>query len=440
MAAQDRHFYVGDRVQTNSPIRRKQHLSRRFRNGTVDDVPLAAHLIHHSFPRPGRSLEECERLLTDPHDGGINRLWVVEVDGRLVGACRLLRYDQWIAGQSIPVMGLSAVAISPSARRTGLAADLVASGLRHARDRGDVASLLYPFRTSFYRRLGYGMAGEAMQYVVPTTALYDHPARHRVQVAFADDDRAAAAAVYDRWAPTRTGQFVRPAWAWRQVWDDGTRHAAIYRDEAGTPYGYLVFRYQRDATAGRSAVEVEEAAWLSAEARLGLYGWLSALADQWELIVYRAHPQERFEEYVRELRLPALPNIQRWHYWFPAAVKMMGPMFRLIDLPAAWALRRVNPGEPLKVALRLKDDVMAKGITELVLQMEDGRVEVRSGGRARPGLSIDTDVETLSRIYIGSLDLASAVAVGRAKVDRSDRVGAFDSLLSVPLPWTFDRF
>src|SRR5690606_5410511 len=135
--------------------------------------------------------------------------------------------------------------------------------------------------------------------------------------------------------------------------------------------------------------------------------WLSALADQWELIVYRAHPQERFEEYVRELRLPALPNIQRWHYWFPAAVKMMGPMFRLIDLPAAWAMRRVNPGEPLKVGLRVKDDVLGKAVTELSLNIADGRIEAPASGGGHEGLSIHIDVETLSRIYIGSLDLAS---------------------------------
>ncbi len=414
-------------------------MSRLFRNGSQDDVPIAARLVHHSFPRPGRSVEQCEALLTDPDDGGIERLWVAEVDGRMVGACRLLRYEQWIGGACLPIMGLSAVAISPSARRSGLAADLVAAGLRQSRQRGDVASLLYPFRTSFYRRLGYGMAGEALQYVIPTAAFSDHPARHRVQVALTDEDRQAAAAVYDRWAPTRNGQFVRQPFAWRPVWENGTRYAAIYRDETGAPRGYLAFRYERDTGDGRSAVDVEEAVWLTGDARLGLYGWLSSLADQWDLVVYRAHPGERFEEFVRELRHRVLPGTNRWHYWFPAAVKMMGPMFRLVDLPGAWALRRTNPGDPLTVKLHVKDDIIGRGVIEMTIALADGRVEV-GASRTRADLSIEIDVETLSRLYIGSLDLASAVTVGRARVDDSARIAQWDALLALEMPWTFDRF
>jgi predicted acetyltransferase len=52
---------------------------------------------------------------------------------------------------------------------------MVREAFRHSLERGDLASALYPFRVTFYERLGYGLAGEVLQYQLPPESLPDDP-------------------------------------------------------------------------------------------------------------------------------------------------------------------------------------------------------------------------------------------------------------------------
>ncbi len=393
----------------------------------------------HSFPWVGASQQEWEDRLTDSPLGGLADLWVGEEEGRIVAACRLYALRQWIGRREIPVMGLGMVAISPTARRRGLAGKLIASAFDHVRERGDLASVLYPFRTSFYRKLGYGLAGEIQQYRVPPAALEDDPGRARVSVVATDEDRAALGAIYDRWAPRQTGQMARPPRAWEQVWQKGTRHAVLHREEDGTPSGYALFHYANDPAKGARAVEIEEIVWLGRPARTALYGWIASLADQWDQVVYRAHPDEGFPEHLSETRF-ATNEGPRWHYWFPAATTMYGPMFRLLDLPGAWRSRRVRSGPALRVALEVHDPLITANSGEWLLRLEDGGVEVEPGAADAVDLRLRLGIEALSRIYIGAITPGLAVRSGIAHADNDGGLNQFDKLLRLPRPWTFERF
>lgn len=372
-----------------------------------------------------------------PH-GGIETIWIGEMDGRIVAGCRLFRFRQWVAGVEIPTMGLSTVAISAADRRRGLAAKLTTSAMRESRTRGDLVTSLYPFRDSFYRKLGYGMAGEVQQFLIPPQEFPDNPGRSRVSLHSLPEGQPYLKHVYDRWAPTQTAQFSRSDRAWERVWEAGGRHAAVYMDGKGEPAGYLVFGYAGLRGVGRPTLDVEEIVWLDREARLGLYGWISSLSDQWSQVIYRAHPEEAFPEHVSTLRQPG-EAMARWHFWFPAAVTMYGPMFRLLDVDAAWSARRVHPGAPISVAIEVSDAQIPENEGPWILRMVDGRIAVTPG----PGdadLRMTIGIEALSRIYIGAISPSTAVLAGLAVVDRPELLRRLDDLVAVPKPWTFDRY
>jgi len=62
---------------------------------------------------------------------------------------------QNVRGKIYPTSGLFMVATDPSARRKGLARKVIQKLLSDMRDEGFMFSALYPFRESFYERLGY---------------------------------------------------------------------------------------------------------------------------------------------------------------------------------------------------------------------------------------------------------------------------------------------
>jgi predicted acetyltransferase len=80
---------------------------------------------------------------------------VAEVDGVAVADTSAVPMRQNVRGAVYPMAGIAGVATAPQARRRGYARALVTEILGVMRDGGHVVSALYPFRPSFYERLGY---------------------------------------------------------------------------------------------------------------------------------------------------------------------------------------------------------------------------------------------------------------------------------------------
>ncbi len=62
---------------------------------------------------------------------------------------------QQVRGIVLPMGGIGGVASLPAGRRRGTVRKLLATSFEIMRDRGEHVSTLYPFRDSFYERLGY---------------------------------------------------------------------------------------------------------------------------------------------------------------------------------------------------------------------------------------------------------------------------------------------
>ncbi|HEX2093522.1 MAG TPA: GNAT family N-acetyltransferase [Longimicrobiaceae bacterium] len=411
-----------------------------FRPVKWDEVGDVARLEAHSFPSTTRGHAWWEKFLVGGPHGGLEALWVAEEGGRLVGACQLLWLRQWIGGVPLRVMGLGSVAIAPTHRRRGLATRMLTAGFEHARERGDVGSALFPFRASYYEQLGYGLAGAAHQYQIPPGVLPDaRDERLRMRLVESDAEFAAMRSVYAQGAPQQTGQLERTERSWSGVWNGHDRAAVVYWGEGGEPEGYAIVRYRADLPLTERFLEVEERMWLTLGAQRGLYAWLSSMGDQWRELVYRAHPEEGFGERLSEPRLPLL-SAPSWGLWFPSATLLRGPMFRLLDVPAALSLRSVVDSPELTLAIDVEDVQIPENRGPWRVRLEDGAtfVEPYTGGYVDATLTLPVDA--LSRIFIGALAPRQAVAGGLATIDRPEVIRRLDTALHLPRPWTFDRF
>jgi predicted acetyltransferase len=410
-----------------------------FRPAQRDEIDEIAAVVTHSFPAPSRGREWWRDYLANGPHAGPGTIWVAEEDGRIVGCCLLLSLTQWIAGAPIPVMGLGVVATLPTHRRRGLAGRMVAAGFRQARERGDLGSVLYPFRIGYYGGLGYGLAGEAHQYIVPAASLPDAPAeRRRVRLVRTPEDRAMLRAVYARGIRLQTGQVERDDHAWSYVTDGDDRSTVLYVSDEGEAEGYAIVRYRADLPVAERFLDVEERMWLTLAARDGIYAWLSSMGDQWPHVAYRAHPDERFGERIAEPRLP-IGSIAGWNLWFPSATILRGPMFRLLNVPGALTRRNYAGGEDLEVTLEVEDPQVPENSGPWRLRIARGRGAVEQG-RVDGGATMSVHVRELSRIFVGAIGVSDAIVEGLARLDRPRIARELDAAFEVPRPWTFERF
>jgi GNAT superfamily N-acetyltransferase len=76
-------------------------------------------------------------------------------DGRPMAAASVVPMTQNVRGRVLPMAGVAGVASHPEGRRRGYQRQLLARLLADRAEAGEPVSALYPFRESFYERLGY---------------------------------------------------------------------------------------------------------------------------------------------------------------------------------------------------------------------------------------------------------------------------------------------
>jgi predicted acetyltransferase len=387
-----------------------------------DDIPELAELWARAFPGERTVQQRIAHLETGGVYGGVETTWLAERGGRTVGAFRAFALTQHMHGAELPMMGLAAVAVDETARRRGVGRELCRHAVLVGRERGDLLSVLYPFRPFFYESLGWGTVGELHTYRFRPESL---AATSGGEVRRGTNgDAAAIAACYADVARRTNGLIRRTSRVWRHHLEAEGTQAYVTGDDQLE--GYALVRYGRAASPDERPLYVRELVAATAEAYASILGWISAQRDTWRVIVYEATPDEHFVHRLTEPRPPGFQGTR--NLWAPVARVIRGPMLRLLDVPGALEARqRWGPAPPhMQVGLELTDPLVPENEGPFVLEYDGSRVAVRRGS-ARPLLRMP--IAVLAQIYAGELRVRDALSLGMA-VEEGD-ASAADALFRV---------
>lgn len=414
----------------------------QIRPAEADDTRTVARLWDDSFPGERTVAERIRLLEAGGPFGGLETVIVAEEPGYgLVGACKVYRMTEFIGGVAMPMMGLAAVAVTPSHRRRGLAARLCVGAIEAAVERGDIISALYPFRPDYYRRLGWGLVGALHEYRFHTRALAlpegDRPAggASRVRRGELERDAAAIAACYRRVAERSNGPIdrTRQVWAYRLTGEElgvrpvdaeagwtaraePTLRPVVYDDDGVR--GYALLRYRPKASPTDATLQVRELIAEDYAAYRGLLAHIAGQHDQWPLCHYFARPAERFGDFLTDPRPPRFRNARS--LYFPTGRIVRGPMLRVLDVPAALRMRRYFDavgGAPATFGIMVTDDQRPANTGTWTVHVDaGGKVGVEEGA-APADATLETDVSGLARMFVGEIPATVAAVQGRARVE-----------------------
>jgi len=383
----------------------------RYRPARRTDVETLAELGYRAYRVS--SLEKRREFYTDHPRFGLRDVRVAELDGQIVGSLVLYPFSAWVRGARVPLTGIGSVAVSPEHRRRGIGEALLKAALREMRQRGDAMSVLFPFRDSFYRKLGYGVIEVARQLAFSPALLPASDEARRVRRLMLPD-RPSVEALYEKIASA--GHFAlvrRREWWTERLWTQPRDWVVCEGRRRGQIEGYLC--YEADAEAGpfKLSLTVSELVAATPEAHRGLAGYLASLSDQ-VAEIHLIAPGDNAWTALLSTSQNLRPGLELSVYHDTGNV-VNGMMLRLNDVKAALERLPVASHARGEIVLEVEDGVLPANARAWRVRASDGRLSVRpeparTGKSRLPRLGAAPDV--LATIVGGALAPLRAAEMG----------------------------
>jgi len=383
----------------------------RYRVARRTDVETLADLGHRAYRV--NSLEKRREFYTDHPRFGIRDVRVGELDGQIVASLVFYPLTAFLRGQRVPVLGIGSVAVSPEHRRRGVAETLMKSALREMRQNGDALSLLYAFRGSYYRKLGYGVIEYVHQLATsPANLPASDEARfvRRLMI----PDRPAVMALYERIAAQ--GHFAaarKPEWWDQRLWTYANDWVVYEGRRRGQIEGYLCYDVDHSNGPFKLQVSLLEFVAATPEAHRGLVGYLASLSDQVSEIT-SALPADHTWLQTMHTAQNLRPGVEISVYADTANVAA-GLMLRFTDVKLALERFPVSSNARGEIALEVDDPVLPANARAYRVSAREGRLtvgfeSVRAGRKRLPRLRVTMDA--LGPIVAGTLSPRRAAESG----------------------------
>ncbi|HEX6419236.1 MAG TPA: GNAT family N-acetyltransferase [Acidimicrobiales bacterium] len=363
----------------------------------------------------------------------VDRTFVVEDEGRLVGTAAAYTFNLALPGGTVPMAAVTEVAVSPTHRRRGLLTALLEAVHDQALQRGEPLAGLTASEGGIYRRFGYGVATRYHQVRIDAHRSAEltplrvagagdgsdprpgagrgHAAHGRIRFVSEDEAAGILPAVWDRHWRRTPGEVDRTAGYWAEHALDtpqaragaSARFIAVHDDAAGQPDGFAVYRIAQDSGPTGTSQEAR-LVWLAAasdpvEAALlrfvldvdlvGTVTW-SAPVDmplRWRLADPRAVTvtAERDLLWLRPLDVPRCLAARRYAAEGEVVIAVVddrrdaGGRFRLAGGPAGAVCERTGDVPDLTLAVADLGALLAGGTTWDALARAGRIVEHRAG-------------------------------------------------------------
>ena len=390
------------------PAARSKTPALRVRVARRGDIEGLTRLAARSYRVS--SVENRREFYTAHPRFALSDVRVGELGGDVVASLVLYPLTAWVRGAALAVAGVGSVAVSPEHRRRGLADQLLRAALRELARVGPAFSMLYAWRGSYYRKLGWGVIEHVHPLAVaPANLPLSNDAR-RIRL-LAPADRPAIEALYERVA--RRGHFAlaRPRAWWRDRLWTYPGDWVVYEARRGVIEGYL--HYEVDAANGpfKLALAVDELIAATPAAHAGLVGYLASLADQVAEIQHAA-PGDAAWPALLATPQNLHPTAEIGLFNDTGGIAA-GAMLRVVDVPAGLAAFPVARDARGEVGLEVDDPVLRANARAFRVAARDGRLTVRPLGRRAPGLArLAVPAEHLGPILAGTLAPTRAAEVG----------------------------
>lgn len=352
-------------------------------------------------------------LTLDPGDNVEGRNFLADLDGTPVAAFEVEPLLLTRGDGRIPTGGVAAVAVLPEHRHQGVGRAMMRWSLDLMRDQGLAIAALYAFRTGYYRRFGYEVAGRRWQITCPQHRLPRLEPRLPVRRVMPEDVLDLRPA-YEAFARKLSGCNIRTDAAWRNRM--GENAPTIYT--VGDP----IEAYAWTSWEGSfwEELKVGEFCWATPEGHRSMLAVLTGMAINRSSLTWHEPTGS--------------PFLAQWNDQGVVTSLERSAMFRVLDVPRAFA--GVPASTEGEFTVEVRDDVLPE--VAGVWRVRFGPSGVHAERAQDAGLAMD--VRQLAQAILGEPSLAELLDQGLVHVHRSADADAALRLLTPRPTCLYDFF
>ncbi len=375
-----------------------------------------------------------ERMKAAQRDDDLVNYYGCYRGGDMVGGMRLHDFKMTLYESPILVGGVGNVCVDPLHRKMHVSKELMEYFHRHYRGRGAKLVALYPFRSDYYVKMGYGYGRKMNQYRFRPE---DLPRGPRDKVSYlGESDVEALTACFNRYAHRTHGMIEkRRSYFERFV----NRFKVVGYREGGEVKGFAAFDYKKlmEDHELLQNLKIHTLIYETPEALRGLLSFLGVQLDQVDRVVLNTVDDDL--HFVSRDPRDGVPHM--FYTSQETNVQGLGIMYRVIDARGIWeelAGHGFN-GVSLKTKLTVRDSFLPENDGAVVVHFTDGKPVVVDGGGY--DVEITLDVAWFSSLIMGVVDFRKLWMMGLAGVSDEGYVDALDTLFHAQRrPVTIEEF
>lgn len=309
-----------------------------------------------------------------------------------------------INGFPMDMGGIAMVASLPEGRHSGHVASILKRWLEIMKERGQTLSMLGPFSYEFYRKYGWELGFERMNYTVPIDRLKTFSNKMGHIRPFVKEDLNKLNDLYMIYAQNHNGCALRDKTLWTDfVLDDPfsdkyKRYAYLWFYDDDTLGGYVIY------TIKDNKMNIHEMVYKDMQAEEGLLSFIYSHQSQIDQVNWSTATDERLH-----LILPN-PRIE-----MKLTTNMM---FRVVDVENALIKRKYPEDLEAVFDMEISDQTAPWNQGPWHVHIFNGHADVKKIDTA----SVRCDIQTFSQIFLGYITAKDAARLGKLKGDKLDVV------------------
>lgn len=396
-----------------------------LRTATASDTEAIARLYAVSFPAVKKTQDEwCDDLQPNARRTFDDIIVATEPDG-IVAALTLYRQSLFLSGTEMKCGGIGGVAVLPEFRMRGISKQLMTEANDRMLASHTPLSLLYPFKQSFYQKLGYGLIGDLQTMALSSSSIPRFSERDNVHPLI-DIELPQLMSCYNEFAHRNSFCLLRSAKVWTQRLYLAHKRRLTYwchhTDDRIT--GYLLIEENEKPT-------VKEFVYLTPTALRGLLGFLAVYKTHHPILI----PYTRDEFFHLLCSDPVDESNRMLFGLYPlSGYYGHGLMLRIVDVKEALRLRNFRTATGC-VTFHIIDDQIPDNSTTATIIFKNDAVEHTDELTTH---LVSLTISTFAQLYAGYLSFSSALKTGL--IDAYFDVSFLDDAFAVPAPHCLDFF